>query len=92
MITYSFMKNYIFHVDCYSRDLNIDVSSYSKNFSEEKIIMIDKQDLISREQKDDQFSSKGTVMEEHEASINAQLFPKISRFLISISKTWWQSS
>jgi hypothetical protein len=70
MITDDFMKNYIFSVDCYSHDLNIDVSSSSKHFSEEKIIMIDKQDLISREQKDDQFSSKGTVMEEHEVAIN----------------------
>jgi hypothetical protein len=76
MITDDFMNNYIFPVDCYSHDLNIDVSSSSKHFSEEKIIMIDKQDLISREQKDDQFSSKGKVMEEHEAAINVQLFPE----------------
>lgn len=38
--------------------------------------MIHDQDLISREQKDDQFSSRGTVMEEHEAAINVQLFPE----------------
>jgi hypothetical protein len=70
------MKNYIFPVDCYSHDLDIDVSSSSKHFSKEKIIMIDKQDLISREQKNDQFSSKGTIMEEHEVAINVYLFPK----------------
>jgi hypothetical protein len=66
MITDDFMNNYIFSVDCYSHDLNIDVSSSSKHFSEEKIIMIDKKDLISREQKDEQSPSLETVMAEQE--------------------------
>jgi hypothetical protein len=76
MITDGFMDNYIFSTDPYSYDLNIVVSSSSEHFSEKKVIMIDNQDLISREQEDDQFSSRGTVMAEQEAAIDVQLFPK----------------
>lgn len=76
MVSYNCIDNYMFlanHSPCY---LNTAIPSSSEHFSEEKIIMIHDQDLISREQKDDQFSSRGTVMEEHEAAINVQLFPE----------------
>jgi len=56
--------------------LNTSLSSSSGHFSEEKVIMIDDQDLISREQEGDQSSSKGTIMVEQKAAIDVKLFPK----------------
>jgi hypothetical protein len=50
------------------------LSSSSENFFEEEVVMIDDQNLRSREQEGDQFSSKGTTMIEQEAAIDVQLF------------------
>jgi len=74
MMTDDCIGNYMFLTDPCSYDFNIVLSSSSANFSEEGVVMIDDQNLRSREQEGDQFSSKGTSMIEQEASIDVQLF------------------
>ena len=76
MMTVDCIANYMFLTDPCSYDFNIVLSSSSENFSEEEVVMIDDQNLRSREQEGDQFSNKGTTMAEQEASIDVQLFSK----------------
>lgn len=70
MITNDYIGNYMFladHNPCHS---NIALSSFSKNFSEEEVVMIDDQDLIIRELEDGQSFNRGIVMVEQEATID----------------------
>jgi hypothetical protein len=76
MMTNDFIGNYMFLTDPFSYDFNIVLSSSFENFSEEEVVMIDDQNLRSREQEGDQFSSKGTTMVEKEVAIDVQLFFK----------------
>jgi hypothetical protein len=68
--------NYMFLTNPCSYDFFTVLSSSSENFSEEEVVMIDDQNLRSREQEGDQFSSKGIAMAEQEVSIDVQLFSK----------------
>ena len=49
MITNDCIENYMFLADHNPCHLNIALSSFSESFSEEKVVMIDDQDLIIRE-------------------------------------------
>ena len=64
MMTDDCIGNYMFLTDPYSYDFNIVLSSSSEHFSEEKVIMMDDQDLNSREQNGHQSSSREVVMVE----------------------------
>jgi hypothetical protein len=70
MITDDCIGNYMFLTDPYSYDFNIVLSSSSEHFSEEKVIMMDDQDLGSREQKGHQSSSREVVMVEQVFSMD----------------------
>jgi hypothetical protein len=70
MITDDCIGNYVFLIDPYSYDFNTILSSSFEHFSEEKVIMIDNQDLMSREQEGEQCSSIGTIMAEQEFSVD----------------------
>jgi hypothetical protein len=74
MMTDDCTGNYMFLTKPCSYDFNTVLSSSSENFSKEEVVMIDDQNLRSREQEGDQFSSKGTTMAEQEAAIDVQLF------------------
>jgi hypothetical protein len=50
MMTDDCIGNYMFFTDPCSYDFNIVLSSSSKNFYEEEVVMIDDQNLRSREQ------------------------------------------
>jgi len=69
MVTDDCIGNYIFSIDPYSYDFNIALSLSSEHFSEEKVVMINNQDLSSREQKIHQSSSIDVVMD-------VELFPE----------------
>ena len=76
MITEDCIGNYMFLTDPYSYDFSTVLSSSSEHFSEEKVVMIDDQNLSSRKKEGCQSSSRGTVMVEQEAAIDVQLFPE----------------
>jgi hypothetical protein len=76
MITNDCIDNYIFKTDhdlCHS---NTALSSSSENFSEEKVIVFDDHNVITKEQEVNQSSNRRTVMVEQEVSIDIQLFPE----------------
>jgi GAF domain-containing protein len=68
MMTDDCIGNYMFLTDPCSYDFNTVLSSSSANFSEEGVVTIDDQNLRSREQEGDHFSSKGTTMVEQESN------------------------
>jgi hypothetical protein len=70
MITSDCMGNYMFLPDHNFCHFNIALSSSSEHFPEEKVIMIDDQDLNLREQEGDQSSSIETIMAEQEFSVD----------------------
>jgi hypothetical protein len=66
MITNDCIGNYMFLADHNPCHLNTALSSSFEHYSDEEILVIDDQDLISREQEDDQSSSRGTIMDDQE--------------------------
>jgi hypothetical protein len=74
MMTDDCIGNYMFLTNPCSYDFNTVLSSSSEKFSEEELVMIYDQNLRSREQEGDHFSSKGIAMAEQEAAIDVHLF------------------
>ena len=74
MVTNDDIDNYIFSADQNSHDVKPIMSPSCVHLSEEEVTIFDDQSLISRRQEDDQSSCRETIMAEHEAAIDVQLF------------------